>query len=57
MKLNQQPRNCGTCNNMIEGRYEYPVCYQLKQLGGKPAAARVRRNGKACQSWREKVGA
>ncbi len=55
MKLNQPPKNCGNCNNMIEGRYEYPVCYQLRQLNGEPAAAKVRRNGKACQSWREKV--
>ncbi len=57
MKLNQPPRNCGNCRNLVDDRYDCLVCYQLKQIDGKPVAVKVRRNGKACQSYREKVSA
>lgn len=56
-KLKQVPRNCGTCHHLVEGRYEDPVCYQIEQRNGKPVAAKVKRNGKACQSYRERIGA
>lgn len=51
MKESQPPRNCGNCRHLIDDRYETPVCYQIQQRDGKPVAVKVRRNGKACQSY------
>ncbi|WP_371378812.1 hypothetical protein [Sporomusa aerivorans] len=51
MKQSQPPRNCGTCRHLVTDRYETPVCYQIKQIDDKPVAAKVRRNGKSCQSY------
>ena len=51
MKINQPPRNCGNCRHIVTDRYETPVCYQLKEMDGKPVAVAVKRSGKAYQGY------
>jgi len=55
MKLSQPPRNCGTCQHLVEGRFERPVCYQIEQRDGKPVAVWRTLRNKACQSYRVRM--
>lgn len=54
MKSYQEPRNCGTCLNLIVGRYQCPVCYKIEQRNGKPVAIKRMRGNKACQAYKRK---